>query len=113
MIKPDDWTGLSVEQVERFNVWMDQQENFGLRRERAAEDLGKFYAPWLLAAFREGIRAAAEATAGTHDRAATLTMNLSADSGYSSFETHRVSSNQWGRIVAIATEPHPGQEPQA
>lgn len=41
------------------------------------------------------------------DRAATLLMSLTADSGYQSSETHRISADQWERILKIASEPAP------
>lgn len=37
-------------------------------------------------------------------REATLSMTLNADSGYASSETHRISADQWERIVRIANE---------
>jgi len=37
-------------------------------------------------------------------REATIIATLKADSGYQSTETHRISANQWGRIVAIMKE---------
>ena len=37
-------------------------------------------------------------------KAATITAKLTADSGYTSTETHRISADQWGRIVAIMNE---------
>lgn len=35
---------------------------------------------------------------------ATIIATLKADSGYSSNETHRISADQWSRIVAIMNE---------
>ena len=43
-------------------------------------------------------------TPNPDDRAASITATLKADSGYMSTETHRISANQWGRIVAIMNE---------
>lgn len=40
-----------------------------------------------------------------HEKAATVVLRMKADSGYSSEETHRISADQWSRIVAIANEP--------
>lgn len=37
-------------------------------------------------------------------KAATITLKLRADSGYMSDEQHRISAEQWGRIVAICNE---------
>lgn len=39
------------------------------------------------------------------ERKASLSMRLVADSGYESTESHRVSADQWARIVKIANEP--------
>ena len=39
-----------------------------------------------------------------HERNATMSLELKADSGYASKETHRVSADQWSRIVAISNE---------
>jgi len=35
---------------------------------------------------------------------ATIDLKLSADSGYQSTESHRITPEQWGRIVAICNE---------
>lgn len=35
---------------------------------------------------------------------ATVNVHLSADSGYTSHETSRISADQWGRICAILNE---------
>ena len=40
-----------------------------------------------------------------HERNATLTITLKADSGYDATQTARVSADQWGRICAIMDEP--------
>ena len=39
------------------------------------------------------------------ERKASLSMRLVADSGYESTEAHRVSADQWARILKIANEP--------
>lgn len=39
--------------------------------------------------------------AETHERAATLSMTLKADSGYQSSETHRISADQWEGMQKI------------
>lgn len=45
-------------------------------------------------------------------RKADLLMCLSADSGYTSTETHRVSADQWRRILTICSEAGREKKPQ-
>ena len=47
-----------------------------------------------------------------YERKATLTLSLKADSGYASAETHRVSADQWGRILTICGEAAREKEPE-
>lgn len=43
-------------------------------------------------------------TPGADDKAANLSLRLTADSGYSASSEHRVSANQWGAICIAAED---------
>jgi len=66
------------------------------------EDMKRFNVPKF--GTRDVTRRAAVPTNTLQVKNATITVNLKADSGYASTETHRVSPDQWGLIVAIMNE---------